>query len=435
MQDYDSIISRLFERHQSVQSAGFSSEAYKPGLGSTLEMDARAGHPSEQLRCIHVAGTNGKGSVASMLAAAFAATGLRVGLYTSPHLLDFRERIKVLSGGTYVEEHSLITRKAVLEFIGRWEKDFDELKLSFFEITTVMAFWWFAQKEVDIAIIEVGLGGRLDSTNIIDPDLCIVTSIGLDHCALLGSTRAEIAREKAGIFKKSVPALVGEWDDETGPVFEEVAREVGCPVFFADRAPVPEGLIEASQLDLKGEYQGKNLRTVLSAFLLLRGYYGELLVPPVLDAIRNAASRTGFHGRWEKLDDAPLTICDIGHNPPALKENMSQLRRLMDSGVHDRLVILYGVMADKALDDIIPLLPKDAYYVFVTPDTPRAMKAETIAGHFATAGFDGSSICIGGSVAEGLRTAMAMATEKSLVYVGGSTYVVSDAIKAMKSDR
>lgn len=261
-QTYDRLLADLFEKHPTVQKDGFVAGAYKPGLAGMEAFDAALGHPWRKFKTIHVAGTNGKGSVSSMLAAALAATGLRVGLYTSPHLIDFRERIKIISAAERdsTPNAEMIPKEAVFAFLTEQNLS----GLSFFEITTGMAFWWFAEQEVDAAVIEVGLGGRLDSTNIILPELSVITSIGLDHCAMLGGTRAEIAFEKAGIFKPGVPALVWGWDGQTGPVFESHAAEVPCPLFFAE-----EFETEDIGLDLTGPCQGINLRTVLAALELL----------------------------------------------------------------------------------------------------------------------------------------------------------------------
>ena len=480
MDRYDEILSALFVRFPSVSKEGFSAAAYKPGLDHMRAFDALLGHPSEALKTVHIAGTNGKGSVSSMLAAVLAARGLRVGLFTSPHLVDFRERIKIVDASGF----RMIGRKDVLDFVDRWNVDFDRLELSFFEITTGMAFDWFVREQVDIAVIEVGLGGRLDSTNILTPELSIVTSIGLDHCAQLGSTRAAIAGEKAGIFKPGVPALAGERDEETAPVFEAAAAAAPCPLFFADE--MGDRLTPETAFDLKGEYQAKNLRTVLAALDLLG-------IEPDWDALAHTAARTGLRGRWELLRDRPLTICDIGHNPPALRENFAQLERMMDSGRFDRLLIVYGIMADKALDEIIPLMPRGADYFFATPDTPRALPAADIASRFQAAldrtdravlvlsdaenaldrtdrgclvlsdaknaldrtdqatlvlsdaenAFDRTdravlvrsghenanpSVKACGSVADAIREAQKNASENSLIYIGGSTFVVSEAI-------
>ena len=453
MQDYDSIIKNLFARHQSVQNAGFNQDSYKPGLDRIRGLDRRMGSPSTHLRFIHVAGTNGKGSVSSMLAASLSGSGYSVGLFTSPHLLDFRERIKIVSEGGF----RMIPREDVLEFLDKY----DSPELSFFEITTGMALWYFDRCQVDVAVLEVGLGGLLDSTNIVVPEVAVVTSIGLDHCALLGSTRAEIAGQKAGIFKAGVPAVVGETDPETAPVFEAAAAAAHCPLFFADEFSVIPGLTGdpslsdmASQMDLTGEWQRKNLRTVLCTLDLL----GE---EPDYDALAHAAHITGLRGRWETVCDSPCTIADIGHNPAALKENFARLGGMMASGLYDNLLIVYGIMADKDLQGILPLMPRDAEYFFAVPDTPRALPAQDLLARFRAfhhvmagpdpfpvmAGSDRPSETLGGagdhfpaaqacgSVADALRRALAAASSRTLIYVGGSAFVVADCLKFLEKSK
>ncbi|MBR4569015.1 MAG: hypothetical protein IKO24_04650 [Bacteroidales bacterium] len=511
------------------------------------EFDTRMGNPSKGFRSIHVAGTNGKGSVANMLASALAATGLKVGLYTSPHILDFRERMRILDGSTG-EPVYLISKDDVWDFLSRWEESFDELKLSFFEITTGMAFWWFAKEKVDVAVIEVGLGGRLDSTNIITPEASVVTSIGLDHCAQLGSTRAAIAGEKAGIFKPGVPAVVGTRDAETAPVFEAAASAADCPLIFAsggqgdcsafssafakcstipllssssesgtgsekllaraetqafqaqhlqkntdnsNKSLGPEnadsesgtgsekllaragtqafqalyrtGRIEKllEEMDLQGEWQAENLRTALTVLAVLGTEPSE----EVLQAIAHTAGRMDFHGRWELLQRDPDVLCDIGHNPPALARNFAQLEEYLRTGRYDRLIIVYGVMADKDLDGIIPLMPREADYITVAPDTPRSLKADILFEKLSAA-FPGRTF-FGDSVADGLEVAFKLAVGpsaaicysalkrhadpfranaaedpqpirkhcKPLIYIGGSTFVVSEAVIALSHHR
>ncbi|MBQ1905642.1 MAG: bifunctional folylpolyglutamate synthase/dihydrofolate synthase [Bacteroidales bacterium] len=443
MSDYQQIIKSLFERHQSVQTAGFSADSYKPGLDRIRELDRRAGSPSSRLRCIHVAGTNGKGSVCSLLAASLAGSGYRVGLFTSPHLLDFRERIKIVEEDGF----EMIPKESVMEFLEKY----DSPELSFFEITTGMAFWFFDREQVDIAVIEVGLGGLLDSTNIIVPELCVVTSIGLDHCALLGNTRALIAGQKAGIFKSGVPAVVGQMDAETVPVFEAAAAEAHCPLFFAPEFDVHDCLKEylvekgdnnrldaespfqpstppdkaepfkdlLARMDLQGECQEENLRTVLCALDLL----GE---EPNVDALCRAAAMTGLRGRWEAVRRSPLTIADIGHNPAALKGNFARLKEMMASGAYDKLLIVYGIMADKDLQGILPLMPQEAEYFFAAPDTPRALPAPAILSA-AKDLLPNAQAC--DSVADAVSKASALATPQSLIYIGGSTFVVADYLK------
>ncbi len=400
-ESYDALLAALYARHPSVQSSGFTAGAYKPGLAGMQQFDAALGHPSRQFRSVHVAGTNGKGSVSSMLASALAAAGLRVGLYTSPHLIDFRERIKIVEDGGW----SMIPREEVFGFL----TEHDLGGLSFFEITTGLAFWWFARQQVDIAVIEVGLGGRLDSTNILTPELSVVTSIGLDHCALLGNTRGAIAGEKAGIFKPGVPALCGQRDEETAPVFEARASVVPCPLFYAEDFDA-----ELFGTDLTGPCQDANLRTALAALELLG-------VPASRDALARTAARTGLRGRWERLCDDPEVICDIGHNPPALEINF---RRLRESG--RPLLIVYGIMADKDLDAIRPMMPPEAQYFLVAPRGERALPAETLGARL-----EGLRRTVCGSVENGVRQALDAAKEAPgcILYIGGSNFVVAEAIE------
>lgn len=413
-QTYDRLLADLFEKHPTVQKDGFVAGAYKPGLAGMEAFDAALGHPWRKFKTIHVAGTNGKGSVSSMLAAALAATGLRVGLYTSPHLIDFRERIKIISAAERdsTPNAEMIPKEAVFAFLTEQNLS----GLSFFEITTGMAFWWFAEQEVDAAVIEVGLGGRLDSTNIILPELSVITSIGLDHCAMLGGTRAEIAFEKAGIFKPGVPALVWGWDGQTGPVFESHAAEVPCPLFFAE-----EFETEDIGLDLTGPCQGINLRTVLAALELLG-------IDADRDALARTARITGFRGRWERLLPEPETICDIGHNPAALQLNFERLTALGRP-----LFIVYGVMADKDLDGIAPLMPAEAEYYLVAPATSRSLPVAALEERLSKLRPD-IRACAAPSVADGVKMAVKKASgvPGSLVYIGGSTFVVAEAVELFK---
>lgn len=413
-QTYDRLLADLFEKHPTVQKDGFVAGAYKPGLAGMEAFDAALGHPWRMFKTIHVAGTNGKGSVSSMLAAALAATGLRVGLYTSPHLIDFRERIKIISAAERdsTPNAEMIPKEAVFAFLTEQNLS----GLSFFEITTGMAFWWFAEQEVDAAVIEVGLGGRLDSTNIILPELSVITSIGLDHCAMLGGTRAEIAFEKAGIFKPGVPALVWGWDGQTGPVFESHAAEVPCPLFFAE-----EFETEDIGLDLTGPCQGINLRTVLAALELLG-------IDADRDALAHTARITGFHGRWENLQAEPEVICDIGHNPAALQLNFERLTALGRP-----LFIVYGVMADKDLDGIAPLMPGGAEYFLVAPATSRSLPVAALEERLSKLRPD-IRACAAPSVADGVKMAVKKASgvPGSLVYIGGSTFVVAEAVELFK---
>lgn len=421
---YKMEVEALFKRFPSVQNVPFG-DAYKPGLDRMMAFDELLGHPSGAFKTIHIAGTNGKGSVANMLAANLAASGYKTGLYTSPHILDFRERMRIKDGSSTV---SMVPEDYVLDFIQRYRPDFERLSLSFFEITTGMAFKWFADCGVDWAVVEVGLGGRLDSTNIITPELSVITSIGLDHCALLGNTLAEIAAEKAGIIKPGVPVVVGHRDPETDPVFVARAAEAGSRLVFAASEPLPalqQKLL--TEMDLQGRCQAENLGTVAAAL-------SELGIPLHPDAIAHTAVLMDFHGRWEKLSDEPLVICDIGHNPPALKENFAQLREMLRAGYSD-LIIVYAVMADKDLGSILPLMPPEASYIFTTPKTARALPAEEIAVKFERFFAPARpKFSVVPDVAEAVQEALAQmaACPKPIIYIGGSTFAVAEALPVFK---
>ncbi len=442
---YDVMIASLFQRFPSFQKIG--SGAYKPGIGNMVFFDGLTGHPHKKYMTIHVAGTNGKGSVSNMLASVCAVSGLRTGLYTSPHIIDFRERMRIIDADGSLR---LISKEEVWDFVSRWNGTFEHLDLSFFEITTMMAFDWFARQNVDVAVVETGLGGRLDSTNIISPEMSIITNIGLDHCDMLGHTLSEIAFEKAGIIKPGVPAVVGESDPETDGVFERKVLYTNLPEpeFGGDRVRIMSLLTFAdktepslwdrnmeilSSMDLQGEYQRKNLRTVLAAIDRLRakGVLPESLENgQVVGAIASAAQRMDFHGRWEKVGDSPYIICDIGHNSHGLKYNFSQLGKMMDSGEFNSLTIVYGAMADKDIDEIMKLFPEIAEIVFVTASGKRAMKAGEIMERYVAAGRDPAKAVASEDLGSALRSLAGKA--RGLVYVGGSTYLVSEAIPVLR---
>ena len=442
---YGALLEEIFQRFPSVQKTDFAT-AYKPGLQGMEAFCEALGHPERAFKSIHVAGTNGKGSVASLLASALAGVGLRTGLYTSPHLVDFRERARIISGDTF----DLIPKDYVFDFLTAWKPYFVDHDLSFFEITTGLAFKWFADTGVDAAVIETGLGGRLDSTNVITPELALVTTIGLDHCALLGNTLEAIAGEKAGIFKPGVPALVGESGPEIDPVFDDKAWML-CPLTYADK--VRPSLWHRRQdilkkMDLQADVQEKNLRTVLAAVDILKqipGFKALADTEGVLAGITGAARRTGFRGRWERLSDLPFVICDIGHNPQALRYNFDQLRRYVEEGRCSSLIIVYGIMADKDLDSILPLMPVDATYFFTAPQTARALPAGELLKRYTA--FQGGKPSLRTYSADTVRQAVQMAlqlaqtlsqqTNRSasaskpvppLVFIGGSAFVVAEAL-------
>ena len=458
---YEDMLAKLFVRFPSFQKNGAS--AYKPGIGNMEFFDQLAGHPHRQYRIIHVAGTNGKGSVSNMLASVLASQGLKVGLYTSPHILDFRERIRAVSCSLEgsADTFSLIPKEYVWDFIHKWQETFDHLDMSFFEITTSLAFSWFADSKVDVVVLETGLGGRLDSTNIVSPVLSIITNIGLDHCDMLGETLPEIAFEKAGIIKPLVPVVVGESHPETDPVFERKVLYTNLPEpsFMGSRTAVMSLLtfadkIEPSywdrheevlaQMDLKGEYQRKNLRTVLTALdVLASRSLLRLTGSEMLEAIKHTAQRTGFRGRWERISDDPYVICDIGHNEHGLRHNFSQLERMLAEGECSHLIMVYGSVADKDVDAVLHLMPENAAYVFTQAHGKRALAAENVRERYlafcAETGRKTDDVHCCGTVVEAMELAFRHAASLKeadenacpLIYVGGSTYVVSEAVAAL----
>ena len=573
---YNAMIEALFCRFPSFQKVGAG--AYKPGIANMEFADQLMGHPHRKYRIIHVAGTNGKGSVSNMLASVLSSCGLRVGLYTSPHILDFRERMRVVEpydGGrkrlACVQESEassgaafrLIPKQDVWDFIMKWKDTFDHLDMSFFEITTLMALDWFAGQEVDLVVLETGLGGRLDSTNIVTPVLSVITNIGLDHCDMLGETLPEIAFEKAGIIKPKVPVVVGESNPETDPVFERKVLYTNLPEpsFMGSRSAIMDLLVFAdkvepamwhmhetllAQMDLRGDYQKKNLRTVLAALDVLKNLniidsscisrpYESTSDPApadasclpehcnvsdsaptdascspehcnvsdpapadasclagceqerncvvmnsdyvVADALIQAAARTGFRGRWEVISESPVTICDIGHNEHGLKYNFAQLEDMRRSGEVTDLIVVYGSVADKDIDAVIHLMPEDATYIFTQSCSRRALSADAILDKYIRfrcgnaessdcgsglsddgcvklsccglytdpsgeiehreSGCDSFNACAVNNVKEAVSMARSLAenllksdpSARPLIYIGGSTYIVSEAIE------
>ena len=447
---YNEMIEKLFMRFPSFQKVGAG--AYKPGIANMEFADQLMGHPHRKYRIIHVAGTNGKGSVSNMLTSVLAASGLKVGLYTSPHILDFRERMRILEG----TDRCLVSKEYVWNFIHKWQDTFDHLDMSFFEITTMMALNWFAHEEVDVVVLETGLGGRLDSTNIVSPVLSIITNIGFDHCDMLGETLPEIAFEKAGIIKPKVPVVVGESHPETDSVFERkvLYTNISEAEYMGSRTAVMSLLTVAdkvspslwdnhkeilSKMDLQGEYQQKNLRTVLAALDVLKKLGFVISADDsVQSAIVHTAARTDFHGRWEKLSGSPYTICDIGHNEHGLKYNFAQLGKMMKTDEFSKLILVYGSVADKDVDAALRHLPENASYVFTQANSKRALPAEKIKEKYleycAEVGKAAGDISVTSSVSEALSVVSQLAAEESkpLIYIGGSTYVVSEAVALKK---
>ena len=402
---YTETVEWMFAQLPMYQMQGAS--AYKKDLTNTLLLSAHLGNPEKGLQCIHVAGTNGKGSVSSMLASILQEAGLRVGLYTSPHLKDFRERIKI--NGQDIPE-DFVTR-----FIEANKTFFEANQLSFFEMTVGLSFDYFRQEQVDLAVIETGMGGRLDSTNIITPLVSVITNIGMDHTQFLGNTLQEIAGEKAGIIKPGVPVVVGEYTPETRPVFEAKAKACGSPVYFASdevKGVYPSGLHD--------DYQHSNIKTVLKTVEVIneRLFISDAAIRK---GLLNVVKNTGLKGRWQQLRDNPVAIADTAHNSHGLKIVMAQLQKLHYHTLH----IVLGVVNDKDLDSILPLFPKDARYYFCKPDVPRGLSALALKEAAAGYGLEGNAYP---SVTAAYESALDEAAPEDLVYVGGSTFVVAEVV-------
>lgn len=392
-------------------------KAYKPGLDTTLRLMESVGNPHLGLRCIHVAGTNGKGSTSHLLAAALPAAGLRVGLYTSPHLIDFRERIRV--NGILIPEEYVINwvEKHILSPLP--EEGTGEV--SFFEMATAMAFCYFRDMQVDVAVIEVGLGGRLDSTNVITPLLSVITNIGLDHTEFLGNTLAEIASEKAGIIKPGIPCVIGETHPETEPVFRAKAAELGSPIVFADQQP-PHPEI---QCDLHGSYQEKNLQTFYTAYQQLC----NILHLPLSRGIEGVL-HTGLQGRWQILSEQPLMICDTGHNSHGIRKYVQSLRGLMEQHRDAYLRIVFGMVNDKDVDVVLDLLPREAFYYWTEASTHRAIPSDEMRRLGLSHGLIGESC---GSVEQAMRKVQTESAPDDVIFIGGSNYVVGEILFLLKN--
>ena len=402
------------------------SAAYKADLDNTFRLDAYFDHPHRKFHTIHVAGTNGKGSTSHILAAILQSAGYKTGLYTSPHLLDFRERIRV--------DGAMIPQREVVDFVEQHQAVIQEVKPSFFEMTVAMAFDYFARQGVDVAVIEVGMGGRLDSTNIVTPLVSVITNISHDHGQFLGDTLEKIAGEKAGIIKPGVPVVIGETQPETAPVFTRIAAERQAPIVFADRTM--QSVREANNiikitknnaktaytLDLAGDYQEKNLRTVLAAVRVLNGR-GTLRLPDavVQAGISRAACLTGLRGRWQVLSEHPLVLADTGHNEAGIREIAAQI----DRTPHDRLFMVFGVVNDKDLERIWPLLPRNAYYIYTQAKIERALNSETLAQQAKEQGFSGEVVP---DIPTAVCRAQQLAGENDLIFIGGSTFTVAEAL-------
>jgi dihydrofolate synthase/folylpolyglutamate synthase len=425
---YPETLAFLFEQLPMFQRVG--PMAFKKDLTNIRALCEALGQPHERLRAIHIAGTNGKGSTAHMLASVLQAAGLKVGLYTSPHYRDFRERIKI--------NGELMPEEAVVDFVEQYETLFQTIKPSFFEITVAMAFDYFAKKEVDWAVVEVGMGGRLDSTNILMPELCVITNISYDHMQFLGETLPEIAGEKAGIIKPGVPVVISETQEETQEVFHRKAAEESAPIIFADQQYEArlvqsgfevshydiyrKGALHLEQLELNayGEYQRKNLQAVLQAIESL--HPKQLVSENQLRAgLRELRASTRFIGRWQVLGKTPLILCDSAHNEAGISMAMQELDRLS----YEKLHIVYGMVSDKDPEKVLRLLPREATYYFARPDIPRGLEAAKLAEVALRLSLKG---LVYPSVNEALEAARNEAGAEDLIYVGGSIFVVAEVV-------
>nr|WP_255748913.1 folylpolyglutamate synthase/dihydrofolate synthase family protein [Gramella crocea] len=396
----------MFQQLPMFQRIG--KDAFKKDLSNTIKLAEELGHPENKFKSIHVGGTNGKGSVSHMLASVFQATGYKTGLYTSPHLIDFRERMRI--------NGQVISRKEVVSFIEENQNFLAFNRLSFFEMTVGMAFDYFAREKVDIAIIEVGMGGRLDSTNIIKPELSVITNIGLDHTAYLGDNLAEIAHEKAGIIKEGVPVVIGERRKETTPVFEETAKKMKSGLFFAQDHKLPH-----YYTDLKGDYQKKNLRTVLTSLKLLRDNGWNISEEAIMNGLSNVKLHTGLQGRWDVIREKPKVICDTAHNAEGIMLVMKQLKNEHYQHLH----MVIGVVNDKDLTKVLPLFPKEAVFYFAKPNVPRGLEASILQEEAKKNGLEGR---VYSSVHEAFLAAEEVALDEDLIFVGGSNFTVAEVL-------
>lgn len=433
---YEEVTEYLFSQTPNYESQGAT--GYKEGLETTMALDEHFGHPHKNFRSIHIAGTNGKGSVSHTIAALLQICGYRVGLYTSPHLVDFRERIRV--NGTPIPEDY------VVNFVESEKAFFEPLKPSFFEITTAMAFKYFSDMNVDIAVVEVGLGGRLDCTNIITPILSVITNISLDHTKLLGGTLEQIAMEKGGIIKPDVPVIIGEATPETRMVFDALAQEVGAPITYAEDEPaiieykaLPEGIMHYKTAydtefdgELMGSYQVKNTNTIVRMIgkLIEMGYFSPHDIDDNMykglqemnQAFMNVTNITGLMGRWQVVRQKPMVVCDTGHNTGAWEYLSKQLEALP---CH-HLRIVFGMVEDKDIYSVMNLLPKNATYYYTKGSTKRAFPETSLKVFGEQFGLKGECYP---TVAKAYEAALQNATSEDVIFIGGSTYVVADFLK------
>ncbi len=431
--DYNEALDWLMSQTPLFQNTG--SKAYKEGLENTYLIDEHIGHPHKRYPTIHIAGTNGKGSVAHTLAAILQASGLRTGLYTSPHLIDFRERIKI--------DGTPVSKEFVVKFIENNRIFLESLSPSFFEVTTAMAFSWFANQEVDVAVIETGLGGRLDCTNIITPILSIITNIGYDHMQLLGDTLSKIAAEKAGIMKPHIPVVIGEQCIETAGVFREKALQVDAPIIFAQdnckiisHKKINPSLIVYETVNypglkscLAGYCQLNNANTLLTAIEILAKSGIRITEQDIRKGFSDVCRMTGFAGRWQTLSESPLTICDTGHNSHGFRYIAQQLTEMSLAPNFGTLRMVFGMAGDKDISHVLEIIPGNAVYYFTQASVKRAFDSQKLRSEAIAAGLHGEAFS---TVKEAYDMALSDSCPNDLIFVGGSTFVVADLLSSMK---
>ena len=404
--NYPETLDYLFSQLPMYQRVG--NAAYKANLDNTYRLSEILNHPEKQFKSVHIAGTNGKGSTSHMLAAVLQEAGYKVGLYTSPHLKDFRERIKI--------NGEMISENEVIDFVKEYKHEFEKIQLSFFEWTVGLAFHYFAMQKVDVAIVETGLGGRLDSTNIITPEVAVITNISMDHTQFLGDTLAKIAAEKAGIIKSTIPIVIGETQAEIKPVFIEKAKQLNAPIQFAD-----EGLMQEYESDLKGAYQQKNKKTVVATIQVLQELGWKIAENHIKQGLLNVVKNTGLMGRWQVLSKQPFTVCDTGHNEAGIKLILAQINQQSFEKLH----FVLGVVNDKDIANIIQLLPKNATYYFCQANIPRALEVSVLAEKASAVGLSGTAFP---TVEAAYGAAQKNATAQDMIFIGGSTFVVAEVV-------
>lgn len=424
--NYSETLTYLYNSAPLFQHIG--KDAYKEGLTNTHLLDEHFGHPHHNFRTIHVAGTNGKGSCSHTIAAVLQAAGYKTGLYTSPHLIDFRERIRV--------NGQPISQEFVIDFVEQHRAFFEPLHPSFFELTTAMAFLYFAQEKVDVAVIEVGLGGRLDCTNIIRPDLCVITNISFDHVQFLGNTLAKIATEKAGIIKPQTPVVIGETTPETKPVFLQKATEMQAPIHFAEEEQFVQQVEYTKDghclyqtinyPDLRGELGGfcqeKNTNTILSALQCLQQAGYHINESHIREGFANVCKLTGLMGRWQRLEEHPTIICDTGHNVGGI----SYITKQLAIQKYDKLHLVIGMVNDKDISGVLKLLPSEASYYFTQASVQRALPAGKVKELAQTFNLHGEAYP---DVKSALIAAKEKAAPEDLIFIGGSSFIVADLLK------